>query len=385
MLFDNISKNHYSVDGYQVYTDIGFVDIDYIIETIPFRKMLVLFESGVELECADNHVFITSDDKEIFAKDIFSGCQINGINGIETVFDVFDTGETIEMYDVSLPYHHKFYTKGILSHNSNTLANFAARQTLHGHNVVLCSLEMSEDAFAQRFDSIFTSLDINKMYTVESVRDQLIVKLRDIKRGTENLGRLFIKQFPTGEASILDIRRYLRELTMRGFPPSICYLDYINIMKPSYNTKGDMYTDVKRIAEEARAMSFQFECPIVSVSQLNREGSIINFTEVDFVYIAESMGVPATADFMAIYGVDDDKLVYSSELHYKIVKNRLGGRVGEIDKFYYDCRSLKMYDSAELDLWLRDATQTGDERNVAQIETHTPTREDGGRYKPRRR
>jgi replicative DNA helicase len=260
---------------------------------------------------------------------------------------------------------------------SNTLANFAARQTLHGHNVVLCSLEMSEDAFAQRFDSIFTSLDINKMYTVESVRDQLIVKLRDIKRGTENLGRLFIKQFPTGEASVLDIRRYLRELTMRGFPPSICYLDYINIMKPSYNSKGDMYTDVKRIAEEARAMSFQFECPIVSVSQLNREGSIINFAEVDFVYIAESMGVPATADFMAIYGVDDDKLVYSSELHYKIVKNRLGGRVGEIDKFYYDCRSLKMYDTTELDLWLRDATQTGDERNVAQMEARTPTQSDG--------
>ncbi|HRR49668.1 MAG TPA: DnaB-like helicase C-terminal domain-containing protein [Bacteroidales bacterium] len=367
MLLDNISKNYYHVDEYKVYTDIGFIDIDYIIETIPFRKMLVLFESGIEIECADNHVFITSDDEEIFARDVFSGCRIKGIDCIETVFDVFDTGENVEMYDISLPHHHKFYTGGVLSHNSNTLANIGARQVLHGHNVFLCTLEMSEDAFAQRFDSIFSKLDINKMYTLESMKGQLISRLRKIKSETPDRGKLIIKQFPTGEASVQDIKRLIREWIIRGIKPDIIYLDYINIMKPTYSSKDNLYSDVKRIAEECRAMSFQFECPVVSVSQLNREGSMIAFNEVDFVYIAESMGVPATADFMAIYGIDDEKLIYESELHYKIVKNRIGGRVGEVDKFYYDSRSLKMYDSSELDMWLEDAKETGDERNVVQI------------------
>mgnify|MGYP000902157962 FL=1 len=374
MLFDNISKNHYSVDGYQVYTDIGFVDIDYLIETIPFRKMIVLFESGIELECADNHVFITSDDKEIFAKDVFPGCKIKGIDCVETIFDVFDTGEIVEMYDVSLPYHHKFYTNGVLSHNSNTLANFASRQVLRGHNPIICSLEMSEDAFAQRFDSIFTNLDINKIYTLKSMSDQLVKELKKVK-ATTGRGSLFIKQFPTGEASVQDIQRYLRELIMRGIKPSILYVDYINIMKPSYSSRGDMYSDVKRIAEELRALSFRFEIPVISVSQLNREGSMVAFNEVDFVYISESMGVPATADFMAIYGVDDELLIYESELHYKIVKNRLGGRVGEVDKFYYDARTLKMYDATELDPWVLDAQKTGDERKTVELRTTPQTGE----------
>ncbi len=374
MLFNNISKNYYSVDGYKVYTDIGFVDIDYVIETVPFQKYLVLFESGIEIECADNHVFITSDDKEVFAKDVFPGCKIKGESGIEIVFDVFDTGEKMEMYDVSLPYHHKFYTDGVLSHNSNTLANFASRQVLRGHNPIICSLEMSEDAFAQRFDSIFTNLDINKIYTLKSMSDQLVKELKKVK-ATTGRGSLFIKQFPTGEASVQDIQRYLRELIMRGIKPSILYVDYINIMKPSYSSRGDMYSDVKRIAEELRALSFRFEIPVISVSQLNREGSMVAFNEVDFVYISESMGVPATADFMAIYGVDDELLIYESELHYKIVKNRLGGRVGEVDKFYYDARTLKMYDATELDPWVLDAQKTGDERKTVELRTTPQTGE----------
>jgi hypothetical protein len=46
---------------------------------------------------------------------------------------------------------------------SNSLANFAARQVLHGYNPVILTLEMAQDAYAQRFDSIFSQLDINRM------------------------------------------------------------------------------------------------------------------------------------------------------------------------------------------------------------------------------
>ena len=102
---------------------------------------------------------------------------------------------------------------------------------------------------------------------------------------------------------------------------------------------------------------------------------MVAFNEVDFVYISESMGVPATADFMAIYGVDDELLIYESELHYKIVKNRLGGRVGEVDKFYYDARTLKMYDATELDPWVLDAQKTGDERKTVELRTTPQTGE----------
>jgi replicative DNA helicase len=265
------------------------------------------------------------------------------------------------------------------------ITNLAARQALNGHNVVVLSLEMSESAYAQRFDSLYSKIDINKIHRNRQSISKMLVEIRKVKE-EKNVGQLYIKQFPTGQASVLDFSKYLRELRMRGVMPSIVYIDYINLVKPSSGTKKDLYSDVKGISEEFRALSYEFQIPVVSVTQLNREGAQISFEEVDFTYVSESIGVPATADFMMIFGHDTEKSVYESEIQYKIVKNRLGGRVGEISKFYYDARTLKMYDGLELDVWLDDAEITGDERKVQAVveRTQAPRGERTKRYKLRK-
>jgi hypothetical protein len=261
------------------------------------------------------------------------------------------------------------------------MANFAARQVLNGYNVVIMTLEMAQDAFAQRFDGIFSLLDINRMYLSRTYRERLTSALAEKKR-VEGRGSLFIKQFPTGDASVIDFYAYLRELIMRGVKPHIIYVDYINLMKTAYMVERNMYSSIKRIAEELRALSFAFEIPVVSVSQLNREGSFVGFEELDFTYIAESLGLPATADFLAILGVDDDAMIYQNELLYKISKNRLGGRVGEVGRLLYDQRSLKMYDSSESEIWMDEANTSGDERRVAE---QRPQREQANERRGRRR
>jgi replicative DNA helicase len=248
---------------------------------------------------------------------------------------------------------------------SNTMANFASRQVLNGHNVVVLTLEMSQDAFAQRFDGIYSCLDVNRMYLSREYKRKLVASLKE-KKECDNLGKLLIKQYPTGTASILDFRMYLRELMLREIKIDIIYVDYINLMKPAYKNKTSMYEDIKSISEELRALSFEFKCPLVSVSQLNREGFYTAFTELDFNHIAESTGIPATSDFMAILGTDESQMIYESEILYKITKSRIGGMVGSIEKFYLDKRSLKMYDSSELDLWIDEATISGDTRNPVQ-------------------
>lgn len=261
---------------------------------------------------------------------------------------------------------------------SNTMANWAARQVLHGHNVALLTLEMSQDMFAQRFDAIYSLLDINRMYFGDQ-RFLLKDKLRDVK-STTNRGELYIKQYPTGAASVRDFRIYLRELLMRDIELAVIYVDYINLMKSAYTKTSDLYISGKSVSEELRALSFEFGIPVISVSQLNREGSFVGFEQVDFNYISESLGVPATADFMSIIGIDEDKWVYEHELHNKIVKNRLGGRVNEIWRCYYDERNLKMYDESELDTWLEDARiQWATERQLAPEPEERTTRRRGRR------
>jgi len=276
---------------------------------------------------------------------------------IPTYFPVFD-----ELINGGFPpYTFSVITAKIHGGKSNTMANFAARQVLNGKNAVVISLEMSQDAFAQRFDGIYSGLDINRIYLSRSYKRNLIDKLTPL-RDSEDRGELYIKQYPTGDASVLDFRIYLRELVLRDIKIDIVYVDYINLMKTAYKTDKNMYSTVKRVSEELRALSFEFKCPILSVSQLNREGFFVNFNELDFNYVAESMGVPATADFMAILGVDEEQMVYESEILYKITKSRIGGRVGHTERFYLDKRSLKMYDVSELDLWIEEATDSGDDR-----------------------
>jgi len=260
---------------------------------------------------------------------------------------------------------------------SNTMANFAARQVFMGHNVVVISMEMSEDAFAQRFDSIYSGLDINRMYISDEYRRRLVHKLKETRDNRRTLeldedgnqkedgrkGELLIKNYPTGSASVMDFRVYLRELALRNIKIDIIYVDYINIMKSEYksNSSENLYSANKRVAEELRALSFEFECPVVSVSQINRQGFYIQFDQLDLSHVAESMGIPATADFMAILGTDEDQMVYENEVLFKILKSRIG-RMGLVDRFYLDKRSLKMYDSSEEEMWIDDATESGDSR-----------------------
>ena len=373
----------YNVGGYSVLSDKGFIPIDSVIKTDIYKKYCIYFDSGNYLECADKHILIDKNKNEIYCRDLNIGDEIYTEYGTDSIFDIIETDEYIEMYDLSLSYHHLFYANGILSHNSSTLANFAARQVLKGHDVVLFTMEMSEDAFAQRFDAIYSRLDINKIYTVNNYTTRMMSALEKAK-ATEKRGNLIIKQFPTGKATVNDLRMFLRELSLRGINPAIVYTDYINLMRSTGASGKDsnLYEKVKDVAEELRSLSFEFICPMVSVSQLNREGSSVSFNELDWTYTSESLGLPATVDFMSIYGFDSERAVYTSEMQYKIVKNRLGGRVGELNKFYNDNRTLKIYDSSELDLWLEDAKITEGDRSLAEVvvqEQPTGRRSSGGR------
>lgn len=261
-----------------------------------------------------------------------------------------------------LPYTLNVIGATIGKGKSLFMANMAARQVQHGHNVALMSMEMSEDIFAQRFDSIYSKVDINRMYINKSVRSHMIKEIAKLIKN-ENTGKLFIKEFPTGNATVNDFRIYLRELKMRKINIDIIYCDYLGIIKAEHE-QGNLYIDVKRISEQLRSLSLEFNIPIVTATQINRDGSKLDLKELDHNYTAESSGVPATADFMVFFGDDEDLFTYENEIHWKIIKNRLGGRVGDIKKFYIDTRSLKMYCETEYQEWIDDVKTSNDTRKI---------------------
>ena len=299
------------------------------------------------------------DELNIRLKRIFEATEKKIPSFFPTIDEIINDGMPIYTLNVWAAITH--------GGKSLLMANMLARQILRGYTGVLFTMEMSEDAFAQRFDSIYSCLDINRMYINKKMKSQLLKSLKETK-STENRGNLYIKEFPTGKAKVNDLRIYLRELSLRDIHPDVIYCDYINLMSPSGRSNSNKYEDITEIVRELRALSLEFKAPVVSVTQINREGSFLNLRELNFNYISECISIATDSDFIGILGHDPDKLNYESEIHYKVVKNRLGSRTGAIGKLYMDSRSLKLYDDPEFDQWVEDSKRSGDERKPAEKE-----------------
>lgn len=286
--------------------------------------------------------------------------------GFPTIDEIINGGLTPDSLSIIVGSIHGF--------KSGIMANMITRLALKGKNSLLFTLEMSKKEFARRFDAIFTSLDLNKLYKNPAVRKRFIRSFGELKK-VEQLGRIYMKEFPTGVTTVADFKRHIKSKLDKGIKFDVIFCDYINLMKASASGET-MYEDKKRIAEELRDLSKEFGIPVVSVTQVNKEGHATDLPEVDLYHTSESSGVPATADFQMIIGHSKEHREYEHEIHLKIVKNRLGGRIGEVIKLYYDAVSLKLYDASEQEEWMRESVISGDTRNLVarDVEDTTPTK-----------
>lgn len=333
--------------------------IDIIDSNNNYSEIKTIIENAL---CKDLKVDIGSNYFQDMAqrlKRVFNTTE----NRIKTYYPTFD-----ELFNGGFPsYTLNMFLAKVHGHKSNIMSNIIKRQVSNGVNVALASLEMSTDMYSQRFDANFANIDINRMYINKKVKNEFLKRITEVKK-QPNLGELYIKEYPTGKATVADYRIWLRELTMRGYKIDIFYCDYISLMKSETKNTGDLYKDGKNISEELRALGFEFNIPVVTVAQINRTGTFLDFESLDMNSIGESFGIPATADSMIIQAFDTDDMIYNNELKWKCVKNRLGGRVGDIGKLYIDAKSLRIYDETELDQWLDDVKQTGDEREIYERE-----------------
>lgn len=148
---NNLSENTYrkivnsiNINDYEIETDTGFVDIVAIHETIPYNVFTLKTKEGDVLKCADNHIVFRDDFSEVYAKDISVGDKIITKNGLSEIDSIEDLGYEEEMFDLELGENsnHRYYTNGILSHNTY-LAKKIAEQ-IFGDEKALIRIDMSE-------------------------------------------------------------------------------------------------------------------------------------------------------------------------------------------------------------------------------------------------
>jgi archaellum biogenesis ATPase FlaH len=200
------------------------------------------------------------------------------------------------------------------------MCHCAASNLQLGKNVLYITMEMAEERIAERIDANLMDYPIQSLSTLpKNVFNSKIEKL-----ATSTIGKLIVKEYPTGAAHTGHFRALLNELKLKkNFKPDIIYIDYLNICASS-RMRGlggsiNSYSYIKAIAEEMRGLAVEFNVPIVSATQTTRSG--FSNTDVGLEDTSESFGLPATADLMFAL-ISTEELDELGQILVKQLKNR---------------------------------------------------------------
>jgi archaellum biogenesis ATPase FlaH len=204
---------------------------------------------------------------------------------------------------------------------SLVMCHMAASSLMFGKNVLYITAEMAEERIAERIDANLLDVTIDALHDMPKATFDK--KIERIKSKTQS--KLVVKEYPTGVGHAGHFRHLLNELKLKkNFVPDIIFIDYLNICSSS-RIKGaaaaNTYVLVKSIAEEIRGLAMEFNLPIVSATQANRGG--YDNTDMDLTNTSESIGLPATVDFMLAL-ITSEELEKMGQIMIKQLKNRWG-------------------------------------------------------------
>ncbi len=215
------------------------------------------------------------------------------------------------------------------------LGNIAHNIASQGKNVLLVTLEMSELLYAQRICSNATKIPMKELrQNGPSIKNAI---------SREN-GKVFIKEFPPATITPNQLKAFIKKFNEKGIKLDAIVLDYLNLL---HSTVGNnSYERIKNVTEQVRAMSYMFECPIISATQLNRSG--FDQDNPELATISESIGLAATADVIAsIYQNEEDREL--GIIRLGMMKNRYGMR-GNTQAMRIDYSTLTIEQADDVDL-----------------------------------
>ena len=113
------------ISDYEIMTDSGWQDLEAAYKTIPYQVWKIKTKDFF-LECADEHIVFKKDLQEVYVKDLQEGDEIMTEKGLQKITSIKKTDKIENMYDVAVKDdNHRFYSNGILSHNSTLLTIFS--------------------------------------------------------------------------------------------------------------------------------------------------------------------------------------------------------------------------------------------------------------------
>lgn len=321
-------------------------------ETIKFIKSAIFFKG---LEIGSEGLMNKDEAKMKKAQSLMeemNKVQIDSDLGLD--FD--DINQQIEYYskrEFGIKTQHKSLNKrlgsGFLPGTLNVIlaaqgvgksllmCDLISGMLLENKNILMVSLEMSQNEMLKRIHANVFDIDINtfrdlsktpgeaeKLERPATTKEQILAEYDKVKVSGK-CGKLFIKEYPAGSMGACALQDLVDKFyTEKGIKFDIIFIDYLGIMKSDLmSASAGLYSYVKSIGEEVRAFAVRNQIPVISCSQLNR--GVINKTEgVDNSAISDSLGTAMTSDFM-VFIIQNEQMKENSEVVLKITKNRYTG------------------------------------------------------------
>ena len=199
------------------------------------------------------------------------------------------------------------------------LCQLAKEYIQQGKDVLYITMEMADMKIGGRLDANIMNVNINNLNTLS--QKAFLGRIELLKK--KGMGKLIVKEYPTGAAHVGHFEALLHELLVKkGFVTKIIIVDYLNICESkTVNKSVGLYTYIKTIAEELRGMMIRHKAVGFSVTQFNRDGSFSS--DAGHGEISESSGLSHTVDFLAGL-LTSDELAERGRVLFRQIKNRYG-------------------------------------------------------------
>ena len=192
------------------------------------------------------------------------------------------------------------------------LTALGAMAVAQGKTVAHYTLELSDSYVGRRYDAAFTGIEVQDLNKYRAKIDEIVSQIP---------GKLIIKEFSMGKASIATIEAHIQKITDLGHRPDLIIIDYVDLLK-SKRKSIDKKDEIDDIYISTKGMARDLKIPIWTVSQVNRAGAKDDVIEGDKA--AGSYNKIMIADFaMSLSRKRQDKVNGTGRIH--IMKNRYGG------------------------------------------------------------
>lgn len=235
------------------------------------------------------------------------------------------TGISTGHPEIDAVLYHKGWGRGELSvllggakaGKTTALIDFGLKACGAGHNVLYVTLEVAAKIIAERCDANVSSVPVMQLgdhtHTVKSKVESFM--------GSSG-GRFIIKEFPSGSATVSDIRRLIERFKSRGIIFDLVIVDYGDIMAPERYT-DNVQENSKSIYVNLRGLAMQEGFAMLTATQSNREG--FKAAVIKAEHVAEDFNKIRIADLViSINRTEEERAAGLCRLYFAASRNQAG-------------------------------------------------------------